>query len=72
MQNTKRGMVFLIDGYEVSATFAERENLAALGQIKQILLSSFANNISKDRHGDILAISTERRDNIDGERNRVL
>lgn len=72
MQDTKRRLTFAIDGYEVSATFADCGNAAALGQIKQILLSSFANNLSKERHGDILAISAERRDNIDGEGHRVL
>ena len=41
--------VFAIDGYEVSATFAEKRNQAALSQVKQILLSSFANNASKAR-----------------------
>ena len=45
----KADAVFAIDGYEVSATFAEKRNQAALSQVKQILLSSFANNASKAR-----------------------
>ncbi len=63
MQNTRRSATFAVDGYEVSATFADSKNTAALGQVKQILLSSFANNRSNPHPGDILAIPTETRDN---------
>lgn len=37
----KANAVFAIDGFEISATFAESQNTAAIGQVKQILLSSF-------------------------------
>ena len=67
----KADAVFAIDGYEVSATFAEKRNQAALSQVKQILLSSFANNASKARPVDILALSPQRSDNVDGGRNYV-
>ena len=56
MQNTRRSATFAVDGYEVSATFTDSRNAAALGQVKQILLSSFANNLSTAHPGDILAI----------------
>lgn len=72
MQDTKRRLTFAIDGHEVSATFSDCGNAAVLGQIKQILLSSFANNLSNESRADILAISAERRDNIDGEGHRAL
>ena len=65
MQTTKRSTTFAIDGYEISATFADSSNTAAIGQVKQILLSSFASNASKNRCGDILAITCEQRDNND-------
>lgn len=67
----KAAAVFAIDGYEVSATFSEKQNTTALSQVKQILLSSFANNASKLRPVDILALSPQRSDNIDGGRNYV-
>lgn len=47
--NTERAQQessFTIDGYNISATFAERRNPAVSGQIKQILLSSFTSNAS--------------------------
>lgn len=64
--DTRRKAMFAIDGYEISATFADSENPAALGQVKQILLSSFASNTHKNRAGGILAFNPEQRDNISG------
>lgn len=55
--------VFSIDGYEISATFAEAKNEEAIGQVKQILLSSFAACVPSRRSGVILAKSPETRDN---------
>lgn len=57
--------IFAIDGYEISATFADSRNPAAIGQVKQILLSSFASSAPKNKGGDILAITHEQRDNND-------
>ncbi len=57
---------FKVDGYEVSATFAESRNTAVCGQLKQILLASFASNAHKNRSGDILVMPSEQRYNIDG------
>ena len=45
----KANAVFAIDGFEISATFAESQNTAAIGQIKQILLSSFVAQTSSTR-----------------------
>lgn len=64
--DTRRKALFAIDGYEISATFADSENPAALGQVKQILLSSFASNAPKNKAGGILAIHPGQRDNISG------
>ena len=64
--DTRRRATFAVDGYEISATFADSENAAALGQVKQILLSSFASNAPKNRAGGILAIHLEQSDNISG------
>lgn len=63
MQNTKHMATFAVDGYEVSATFAPHQNTAAIGQVKQILLSAFAANTHNPRPGGILAIPPEQRDN---------
>lgn len=65
MQGTKPSTTFAIDGYEISATFADSRNTAATSQVKQILLSSFASSAPNNQHGDILAIPPEQRDNND-------
>lgn len=41
---TKHCTTFMVDGYEVRATFAESRNAAVTGHLKQILLASFAGN----------------------------
>lgn len=40
----KHCTTFIVDGYEVRATFAESRNTAVTGHLKQILLASFAGN----------------------------
>ncbi|MGI6029676.1 MAG: hypothetical protein ACOX81_09775 [Candidatus Heteroscillospira sp.] len=64
MQPKKHNTTFAIDGYEISATFADSRNTAAIGQVKQILLSSFASSAPKNKGGDILAIIPAQRDNM--------
>ena len=64
MPNRGRHAIFAIDGYEISATFVDSRNTAAIGQVKQILLSSFSGDHAKRSSGDILAIPTEQRDNM--------
>ena len=66
MERTRELTTFAIDGYQISATFADSRNTTALGHVKQILLSSFANNAAKHTHGDILAIHPNRSDNNSG------
>ena len=56
MDHRKRRAVFAVDGYEISATFADSRNTAVLGHVKQILLSSFANNLTDKTPGDSLAL----------------
>jgi len=63
MQQRKQHTAFAVDG---SASFADCKNAAALHHVKQILLSSFANNTAKNSSGDILAIPPEQRDNNSG------
>ena len=62
----KANAVFVIDGFEISATFAESQNTAAIGQVKQILLSSCVAQTSSTRPGVILVNPSEQRDNNDG------
>ncbi len=62
---------FKVDGYEVSATFAENRNTTVCGHLKQILMASFANNAHKQRSGDSLAMTSERRYNKDGGRHHA-
>ena len=49
-----------VDGYEISATFAETRNTAISGHLKQILLASFANSSPKSGSGDILVMPPSR------------
>ena len=70
MQSTtdkRHRATFAIDGYEISATFADGGNTAALGQVKQILLSAFVSSAHQNRAGGILAIHPEQRDNNSGD-----
>lgn len=60
-----------VDGYEISATFAETRNTAISGHLKQILLASFANSSPKSGPGDILVMPPEQRYNKDGGRHHV-
>ena len=41
----KHCTTFMVDGYEVRATFAESRNAAVTGHLKQILLASFVSNV---------------------------
>ena len=66
MQQRKQHTAFAVDGYTITASFADCKNAAALHHVKQILLSSFTNNTVKNSSGDILAISLEQRDNNSG------
>lgn len=66
MEHTRQLTTFAIDGYQISATFADSRNTAALGHVKQILLSSFANNAAKNTPRNILAIHPNRSDNNSG------
>jgi len=47
MQQRKQHTAFAVDGYAITASFADCKNAAALHHVKQILLSSFANNTVK-------------------------
>ena len=44
MQQRKQHTAFAVDGYAITASFADCKNAAALHHVKRILLSSFANN----------------------------
>lgn len=61
MSTTKRN--FSIDGYEISATFAETGNPTVIGQVKQILLSAFVASAPVSRFKGILDDPSEQRDN---------
>ena len=62
MSSSSQNTTFSVNGYEVSATFADSRNTVAIGLMKQILLSSFVNT-AKTHDGDILVLSPELRDN---------
>lgn len=66
MRNPGQQIFLTIEGYEISLTFAETENHSALGQVKQILLSSFTANTQKSLSKGILDEQGERRYNISG------
>ncbi len=66
MPATRQNACFLIDGYEVSATFAEVGNPTIIGQVKQILLSSFVSRSPVYQAKGILDDHAEQRDNSSG------
>ena len=70
MPNTNHDRTFSVNGYEVSATFADVRNTSAIGQVKQILLSSFTNT-AKTHNESILAFQSEPRDNEGGATRHV-
>ena len=61
----KHTTTLTVNGYQVTATFAEARNTAIAGRLKQILLSSFVNNVSVS--SVILAMSSDKRYNGDGK-----
>ncbi len=64
MPHERHSANFSIDGYKVSATFADTGNLTAISHAKQILLPAFVASTSGFK--GILAISPEQRDNNGG------
>ena len=66
MERSRSRTTFTIDGYQISATFADCRNVTALHHVKQILLSSFANRTAEQISGDILAIHPKRSENNSG------
>ena len=42
MEEAKRSHRFSIDGYEISASFSDKKNPAAIRQAREILLKTFA------------------------------
>ncbi len=63
--------VIHIDGHEISATFTEVKNETADRHIKQLLLSSFANQIPDRCNDDNLVIPSKKRYNRDSDRHYV-
>ena len=64
----KSATVFSVDGFEVTATFAENHNAIAVHHVKQILISSFAGKTAKLQSRDILVIPDVQRYNDNGRR----
>lgn len=60
-----------VDGYEISATFAETRNTAISGHLKQVLLSSYVAEGHKSETEGILDASPAQRYNKDGDRHHV-
>ena len=50
---SKPTTVFSVDGFEVSATFAENHNAIAVHHVKEILISSFAGETAKLQSLDV-------------------
>ena len=67
MQQRKQHTAFAVDGYAITASFADCKNAAALHHVKQILLSSFANNLTDKTPGDSLALKAKLSDNNSGD-----
>lgn len=65
---SKPTTVFSVDGFEVTATFAENHNAIAVHHVKEILISSFAGETAKLQSRDILVIPDVQRYNDNGRR----
>ena len=65
---SKPTTVLSVNGFEVTATFAENHNAAAVHHVKQILISSFAGKTTKLQSRDILVIPDAQRYNDNGRR----
>mgnify|MGYP001109741809 CR=1 FL=1 len=57
---------FMIDGHEVTASFALQENREVVQRVKQILLSTFAAKKISAGENCTFAIAGEREDNMSG------
>ena len=68
MQQRKQHTAFAVDGYAITASFADCKNAAALHHVKQILLSSFAGKTTKLQSRDILVIPDVQRYSDNGRR----
>ena len=66
---SKSATAFSVDGFEITATFADNHNTAAANHVKQILLSAFAANTPKLRTAGILAIPAMQRYDNGGKTN---
>ncbi len=63
---------FIIDGHEVTASFAPQENREVLQRVKQILLSAFiADKKFSAEDNCTFAIPNEMEDNMDGSESNV-
>ena len=69
MQNAKPTAMLSIDGYQISATFADSQNTEAVGHVKHILLSAFIASSAQARPGGILAVPSGQRYN-NGDRGK--
>jgi len=57
---------FIIDGHEVTVSFASQENREALHRVKQILLSAYTAKENLQKNNCTFAAPEERRDNVVG------
>lgn len=67
MSIKSKDLAMNINGYEVSATFTGSSNIAAVQQIKQILLSSFVDYLPESEPSEKLAFSSFMEDNSRGD-----
>ena len=62
---------FCVDGYEISATFADNRNPDISRHLRHILLTSYAADTPQKRSGDILEVPAAQRYNDSGEGHHV-
>ncbi len=71
MQQTHHDKILDVDGYEVSASFADTVNTDAITHVKQILISSFVSRTPSRGFIGTVAIAPEQRDNSSGGKPHV-
>jgi hypothetical protein len=66
MSKSRPSRTFIIDGHQVTVTFAESGGAAVIGRIKQILLSAYVNYLPSENSSGTFDFSDQQSDNANG------
>jgi hypothetical protein len=66
MIESRPSKTFIIDGHQVTVTFAESGGAAVIGRVKQILLSAYVNHLPGKISSGTFDFSDQQSDNANG------